>query len=219
MDRLQSIQEDDVDYSKANPTNTSPTELGSRSPAAGNLSRPPSRPTSTHFEDPQPSARLRPLSSIAELSNKSVRTTPSDGELPVVLRHHQSIVTFLLSEKHIGSGTTPRKKGRNANGWGIMYVLKLLSVPASYVFCPRNAPRLSVLIFLGQSIILAAAWAFFIVLAFMGPLALPASLASTARNNPHILTLVVTLIATAISTISSLYVAFRETLLIWLIHV
>jgi hypothetical protein len=62
------------------------------------------------------------------------------------------------------------------------------------------------LVILGQLGLQAFGWGFLATVKYRGQLALPFSAAHWAGNNPHILTLVATLISTLLAACSSLYV-------------
>jgi hypothetical protein len=60
------------------------------------------------------------------------------------------------------------------------------------------------LVIFGQLGLQALGWVFLAAVEFRGPVALPFSAALWANNNPHILTLVATLISTILAACSSL---------------
>ena len=66
----------------------------------------------------------------------------------------------------------------------------------------------AIVIVLGQFVILATAWVLFAVLYHYGPIPIPDKMAARVAKSQRIVALIVTLIATALSLISALYVKF-----------
>lgn len=64
----------------------------------------------------------------------------------------------------------------------------------------------ALLVILGQTALLAIAWALFFVVILRGPTPLAAATADFAQSNPRIVTIIITLLATIFSALSSLYV-------------
>jgi biotin transporter BioY len=63
-------------------------------------------------------------------------------------------------------------------------------------------------IIIGQLVILGFGWVFFAVVYHYGPIALPDAMATRAAASQRTVTLVVTLVATALSLVSALYVHY-----------
>jgi hypothetical protein len=79
----------------------------------------------------------------------------------------------------------------------------------------QSVPRpWAVAIILGQLVILAIAYSFFVAVYYFGPVSLPDSMAAKATKFPRIVTLIATLVATALSLVSALYVHFMADMII-----
>jgi hypothetical protein len=65
-----------------------------------------------------------------------------------------------------------------------------------------------IIIILGQLMILAMAWIFFMTVYHYGPIPFPDEMAARAAKSPRTVTLVVTLVSTAISLVLALYVHY-----------
>lgn len=75
--------------------------------------------------------------------------------------------------------------------------------------CRQSIPwTWTIVIILRQLVVLAIAWVFFVLVYHYGPVPLPDKLATRTAIHPRSVTLVVTLVATALSLISGLYVPF-----------
>jgi len=82
-----------------------------------------------------------------------------------------------------------------------------------YTSCQKSTHWVTVII-LGQLIILATAFGFFVAVHHYGPIALPDKMATRALKSPRTVTLVVTLMATALSLASALYVCYMTPVVI-----
>jgi len=159
------------------------------------------------------------------LSRSEVALHEDSVALGSRLKHHgdqHSLDEFLASEKvvapsHVGAGQ--RRETRKESRY-TRTILACLWVDHVYTHFskliggyrssglgklvpPQTHPAA---IIIGQSILLTAAWSFFFTLLRLESIPLPFYLAVAIRNNPTMLTLVVTLISTAISALSSLWV-------------
>ncbi|KDR67267.1 hypothetical protein GALMADRAFT_1127071 [Galerina marginata CBS 339.88] len=109
---------------------------------------------------------------------------------------------FLSTEKDLEIRSLPlRKKKKNRRRRRYRSSLRscIGAMELGNVISPEKHP---IFIIICQVTILAAAWSFFFLCHFVD-IPLPFTLAVWARDNPHLLTLTVTLLATAISAISS----------------
>ncbi|KAJ3515028.1 hypothetical protein NLJ89_g2026 [Agrocybe chaxingu] len=188
-----SAPSDATDGFKSTPSLPIDVKPPSPFPEVAKLTEKPSRLESAAGSTPRPTIVLPLPHTDTNTKQPPLRSAQSEGELPSILRHHQSIVTFLLAEKHIHTLVSPKRRRRRRRQSGLrnFSLMMILQHPFSII--------------LAQLLILGLAWTFFIVVLFQGPLMLSPSVASAARNNPQVLVFVVTLIATVISTISSFF--------------
>ncbi|KAJ7607253.1 hypothetical protein DFH06DRAFT_215941 [Mycena polygramma] len=91
---------------------------------------------------------------------------------------------------------------------------KAVPVPPGFRLIQRRAPRFPhllgwpALVVFGQLFLQAIGWTFLAVVRSHGPIALPFSTAVAASNNPHIVTLVATLISTLFAASSSFFFSY-----------
>ncbi|KDR72141.1 hypothetical protein GALMADRAFT_213568 [Galerina marginata CBS 339.88] len=147
--------------------------------------------------------KIAPTITVVETSEtvRDEEITNVDKEtLPQAFRASPSFHEFLLSEKRIEHLHPSPKRRRKRRGKYKQRVLSFFENPFASVLVPKWH---TTVIITGQLLILLLAWSFYTVLSFKKSISLPFSWAVMARNNPQSVILVATLIATAISAISS----------------